>query len=708
MRIVKALAGRRGKYVALLGWVALVGALAPFGADFEKAQHNDAASYLPAGSDALSVLGARERFASGKTLAAVVVYRNGGGLSGAEHVRIEQARRSVARRPPAVARSVGRMIFSRDGRAALLPLRLSAKAGDKAIGDAVASLRARLGTDRERHGLAVKVAGPAAVVADRSRAAAGINSTLLIVTGSLVLVLLVAVYRSPVFWFLPMAALVLAELTVRGLVDFLARAGMVVNAQTAGILLVLVFGVGTDYALLLTARYREELRRHDDTHTAMRVALRRAAPTLLASAATVVAALLVLTLAEVRSTSTMGPICALGIVVALLAMLTALPALLLLGGRRAFWPFIPSVERTGAAQTATGGFWHRLGRRIAHRPRAVWVATGSILLILALGLLGFDANLTDAQQFVRKPESSAGQTLIAESFPAGTSAPVDVLVRDPRRLDDVRHALPRSPAVAELGPVERGPTGALFTAALKADPGSPSAYRQLDAVRTSAHGVAGDDVQIGGETAQRRDLQRAAGSDIELLVPLVLAVVLAILIVLLRALVAPLVLLATVALSFAAALGASTFAFNHAFGFGAEDPSLPLFAFVFLVALGVDYTIFLAARVREEARRKTTRVATIDALGATGSVITSAGVVLAGTFAVLALLPLVTFIEIGVTVAFGVLLDTLVARSLLIPALLIDVGDRSWLPGRLRAARRLGRRRPHRTQSQSSPSSTAA
>jgi putative drug exporter of the RND superfamily len=679
MPILKSLASRRGKYVALLGWIAVAGALTPFGSGFEKAQRNDAASYLPAHSDGLSVLRAREGFASGQTLPAVVVYRDAVGLSRSERGQIERARQAIAQRPPAGALSVGRVDFSRDGRAALFPVPLRAKASDKAIGDAVASLRSRLRTDRDRAGLEVKVAGPAAVAADRSRAAEGINSTLLIATGSLVLLLLVAIYRSPIFWLLPMAALGLAELTVRGLGDLLARAGMVINAQTAGILLVLVFGVGTDYALLLTARFREELRRHDDTHAAMRGALRRAAPTLLASAGTVAASLLVLTLAEVASTSTMGPICALGVVVALAAMLTALPPLLLLGGRRAFWPFIPSAA-PGAEGAAPGGLWCRLGTRIERGPRAVAVATVSVLAVLTAGLLGFNPNLTDAEQFLHEPESSAGQALIGKSFPAGMSAPVEVLVRTPRGLGPVRRALTRSPVVGHIGPVERGRAGALFTAALQADPGSKRAYGQLDRVRALARSVGGRSVQIGGETAQQRDVQRAAGSDMKLLLPLVLVVVLAILTALLRALVAPLVLLGTVALSFAAALGASTFAFNHAFGFGAEDPSLPLFAFVFLVALGVDYTIFLAGRVREEAHGKPTRLATIDALGATGSVITSAGLVLAGTFAVLALLPLATFIEIGVTVAFGVLLDTFVVRSLLVPALLIELGERSWLP----------------------------
>ena len=468
---------------------------------------------------------------------------------------------------------------------------------------------------------------------------------------------------------------------MRGLASLLADAGVVINGQTAGILLVLVFGAGTDYALLLTARYREELVTHEDRHEAMAIAVRKAGPAIVASAATVVAALLCLSFASVNSTAGLGPIGAMGVAVAALAMLTVLPALLLLGGRRAFWPFIPHFGAAPAEERR--GRWWRLGDWLERRHRPVWIVTALALGVVALGSLSLDDNLTTAQAFRGGVESVEGQELLERSFPAGASAPVEILVTDPTKVDAVKAAAGRSPLAVEVGPAERAAPGALFTVTLTQDPFSKAGFAQIDPLREQLRAVAGDDVLVGGPSAEEHDLRRAAERDTELLVPIVLLVVFLILALLLRAVAGPVMLMSTVVLSFFAALGLSLLLFSVVADFPGEDPSYPLFAFIFLVALGVDYNIFLMARVREEALVSPTNQAMLKGLAVTGGVITSAGIVLAGTFSVLAVLPLVALTQIGITVALGVLLDALIVRSILVPALTFELGERTWWPSKL-------------------------
>jgi RND superfamily putative drug exporter len=419
----------------------------------------------------------------------------------------------------------------------------------------------------------------------------------------------------------------------------------------------------------------------------MRIALTRAGPSILASAGTVVAALLCLTLADVSSISGLGPVGAMGVAVAAVAMLTLLPALLLLGGRMAFWPFVPGY---GSEDETRRGAWSRLAAWIDRRHRRVWIVTTLALCVLALGALTIDDDLTTASAFRGSVESVRGQLLLEESFPAGASAPTVVLVTDPALSEDVAAVARASAEVAAVGALESGEPGERFTVVLRDDPYSEPAYASIGRLRDELRAVGGDTVLVGGPTAEEADLRAATARDTRLLVPLVLAVVFVILVLLLRALVAPLMLMATVVLSYFAALGGSLLLFEAFADFPGEDPSYPLLAFIFLVALGVDYNIFLMARAREEALTRPSRAAMSKALAVTGSVITSAGIVLAGTFSVLAVLPLVALTQIGVTVALGVLLDTLVVRSLLVPALTFELGERTWWPSKL--ARR--RRRP--------------
>jgi RND superfamily putative drug exporter len=462
-------------------------------------------------------------------------------------------------------------------------------------------------------------------------------------------------------------------------------AGLVVNAQSAGILTVLVFGAGTDYALLLVARYREELRRHHDRHDAMAVALHRAGPAIVASGATVVLSMLCLLLATTNSTRGLGPVAAVGILVGLAVMLTLLPALLVTVGRWVFWPARP---HEGSAEPTTTGFWSRVGARIAKAPRPTWIITSVALGALAVGLTQLDATgLTNKESFIDTPDSVVGEEVLARHFPAGAGNPV-IVISQPGAAQPVAEAVAGTDgidAATVTPPVVQGDT-AFLEATLNAPADSQAAYDTVDRLRERLDGIAGAEAKVGGNTAINLDVQRAAAYDRNLIIPIILLVVFVILAVLLRAILSPLLLIATVVLSFAAALGASALLYRHVLGFGGADTSLPLFVFVFLVALGIDYNIFLMTRVREETPRHGTRRATLIGLAATGGVITSAGLVLAGTFAVLATLPVVAFAEIGIAVALGVILDTIIVRSVLVTALNLDIGPPIWWPSRLAKA----------------------
>jgi RND superfamily putative drug exporter len=527
----------------------------------------------------------------------------------------------------------------------------------------------------------VYVTGPGGYFADFANVFSGFDSTLLYVTAAVVMVILLLTYRSPVLWLLPLTTVFVALTAAQAVIYLLARhAGLTVNGQTAFILTVLVFGAGTDYALLLTARYREELRRHADRHQAMTSALGRAAPAIIASASTVILSLLCLLVAELNSTKSLGPVMAVGIAVGLCAMITLLPALLVIFGRWVFWPLRPTL---GSAEPTQRGLWARIGRRMARRPRVVWVVTAVALGALALGVTQLEANgLQSRDSFRTDPEAVRGEEVLARHFPAGAGNPVQVIGRA-HAADQLQAVLSDTPGVTAVTRPALRDGYAYVEGTLTSPTDSQAAYQTIDQLRSRVHAIPGTDAKVGGGSAVNLDVLRASRHDRNLVVPLVLVVVLVILGVLLRAVVAPLLLVATVVLSFGAALGVSTLAFNHLFDFAGADPAFPLWTFVFLVALGIDYNIFLMTRVHEEAKRRGTRRGALVGLAATGGVITSAGVVLAGTFAALGTLPLVFVTEIGFAVAFGVLLDTFVVRSVLVTALNLDVGRWMWWPSGL-------------------------
>jgi RND superfamily putative drug exporter len=717
-RILTLASGRRAKWWIFGLWIVIVLGVGGGGLPkkFTDGQKNDEASFLPGSVESTKALHAAKRLQGSELAPMVVVFRRAGGLTPADlaNIRGRVARFNADRARRAAA---GEDPFRRTS-----PLRATAQTRDAVL--FASQIQADTGkpetithpVDQARRdlsnpggGLEGKVTGGAGLSADAIKVFKSINGTLLLAAVALVFVLLALIYRSPTFLWIPLLSVVFAEVASEGLGYALERAGVTVNGQSSSILSVLVLGAGTDYALLLVSRYREELHRHEDKHEALALALRAAGPAIVASACTVTIALLCLSVARVNGTAGLGPIGAMGIVVALITQLTLLPAALAIFGRRAFWPLIPfgpagapalkretgvlaRVNRWGRSWEArhradeTHGIWRRVGDWVARAPRRIGIGFGLLLALCVLGVLDFNTGLTQSQGYRHKVESVEGQTLLAQSFPAGASAPVDVVVPDRSKVPAVTAALQRLPQVALVRPnpaVRPGAPQALLAAILRGDAYANASLDFVPELRRVAKAAGGPGVLVGGATAIQKDLNDAAAHDTKVIVPMVLLVVFVILAILLRALVAPLLLTLTVILSFLASLGVGAVVFDVVFGFPGSDVSLPLFAFVFLVALGIDYNIFLMARVREETLRWGTRDGMLRGLAVTGGVITSAGIVLAGTFSVLAVLPLVFLTEIGFMIAFGVLLDTFIVRSILVPALVLDLGPRIWLPSRL-------------------------
>src|SRR3954464_10709761 len=677
--------GGRAKFVVFAVFLLLTGFVgAAFAGKFEDAQENETASFLPGKAESVKSLDAVKQYEGGELAPAVIVYERRSGLTAADRKRVAGGRRSFMRDRPGLDLAPQKPVFARNRNAALFVLPIRATGDSDRFENGVQSVRDRV--SGEKDGLVVKVTGAGGFSLDAIKVFGSINGTLLGVTAAIVLILLILIYRSPIFWMIPFFPVLLAETSARGCGCLPAEAGVAVNGQSGGILPVLVFGAGTDYALLLVSRYREELRRHEDKHVAMRIAMRSAGPAILASGLTVIAALLTLSIAEVNGTAGLGPVGAMGVGLAMISMLTMLPAALTICGRNWFWPRVPHLGEAGVDETH--GVWRRVGDRVAVRPRAVWITGSIVLAILAANLLNLDTGLTSGNSFRGEVDSVQGQEILARNFPAGASAPTDVIVPDRGRAQAVVGALAaRQDLVSQVSKPVEGPPGARLSVTLVNAPYDTRALAQVPELRRVAKQAGGEATLVGGPTAQEYDLRRSAARDNRVIIPLTLVVVFLILAVLLRALLAPLLLVLSVILSFAAALGTGVFVSDEIFGFPGVDPALPLLCFVFLVALGIDYNIFLIARVREEAIKHGTREGTLRGLAVTGAVITGAGIVLAGTFGALAVLPLVVLTQIGFIVAFGVLLDTFVVRSVIVPAAVIDVGRRVWWPSKLARSR---------------------
>ena len=679
-KIAEIPAGSWTKWLVVGFWVVVLVLAFPLSKKLTGAEKNDAKYWLPGAAESTKVLNAQERFQSPNIIIGVVVYERASGLTAADRAKAAADARLLARIPGVVPGTVAGPIPSADGKAiqTILQVNLGSQGWAGAAKPVVAIQKI---TSSDPAGLVSHITGPLGTAYDSNNVFKGISGTLLWSAVAVVIVILLITYRSPVLWLLPVISSGVALIIAQAVIYLLAvHGGLTVNAQSAGILDVLVFGASTDYALLIVARYREELRRHDRRHPAMAEALRRAGPAIIASAATVVLALLTLSAAELNSTSSLGPVLAIGVAVGMLVMITLLPALLVTFPRGVFWPYKPTY---GSPEPTTRGLWARVGWSIASRARLVWITTAVILGVLALGLTGLKANgLTNAQAFRGHPDSVTGASVLAAHFPAGAGEPV-IVIGTPGAAAQLRSAFAGTRGIVSVTPPVTRAGYAYLEGTLSAPPDSQAGYDTIDRVRSAVHAVPGANAEVGGVTAINLDVKRASAHDRNLVIPLILVVVFVILGLLLRALVAPVILTATVVLSFAAALGVSAFFFNHVFGFGGADTTFPLFAFVFLVALGIDYNIFLMTRVREEAIRRDARHGAIVGMAATGGVITSAGFVLAGTFAVLATIPSTFLTELGFAVAFGILLDTIVLRLLLVTALNLDVGRWIWWPSKL-------------------------
>jgi len=688
--------GRRSAWAVIAGWVLLLVVAAPLAAGLGATQRTDPVNYLPAGAQSTALLHELAATPGGDMSPAVVIYARPGGLTPTDRTRIG-ADRAAVRAHVTHAGQAGPVRVSADGAAALFAVELPST--DAVLNVAVPQLRqlTAAGTSAAlltRGGLSVAVTGPAGYTADANHAAAGIDGTLLIAAAAVVVVLLLLIYRSPLLWLLPILTVTGGLLTAQAAITLLARHGaLTVTDLAAGILNVLVFGAATDYALLLIARYREHLHTTTDHRLALAAAVRSATGAIAASAGTVIAGMLCLLAATITANRGLGPVAALGIAGGLLASLTLLPALLAVTGRRVFWPRTPQPTHTAGPTVLPGtvdnpaalppppvGVWARLATAIGRHPRRVWILTA---LLLALGVLGLGdtrLGLPQAGTFRGTVQAVTGQQLLDAHFPPGASSPTQILT-DTAQAAGVARAATTTPGIVEVTAVPATQDRTLLQATLAALPDSPAAAHTITVLRDRLAAEPAAHALVGGATAVQLDIARGAAHDRAVVMPLVLAVVLLVLILLLRALLAPLVLLATVVLSYAAALGVSVTLFD-ALGLAGTDTSVPLYAFLFLVALGVDYNIFLMTRVREETLHAGTRAGTLRGLAVTGGVITSAGLVLAATFTTLAVLPLVVLTETGIAIALGVLLDTFLVRSLLVPALTYDLGDRVWWPRR--------------------------
>ena len=651
--------GRFGAWLVIM--VALLAGGAVIAGAGETRTSNDPTAALPAAAESTRVAELQRQLPSGRTTTALVVYSRGG------QALTEADTAAIAR--------TGTPVTAPDRRAALVAVPLPVDAPPTAVQDLRDRVRSGLPP-----GLTAEVTGPAGFAADIADSFSGANTNLLLVTVVVVALLLLVTYRSPILWLVPLAVVGLADQVAAGAVAVLSRhTDLTIGDSTVGIVTVLVFGAGTDYALLLISRYREELHLHADRREAMRRSLRGAGPAVAASAVTVVLSLLTLLLASLGDTVALGVTAALGIGIAALFALVVLPAALVVCGRGLFWPFVP---RVGAGDPGhERGIWARVGRAVARRPGAVTIASVLVLGILSSGVLGTRLGLSQTEQFRVEAESVDGLTTLSRYFPAGAADPAVVLTRPPQA-ERVLAAASGAPGVAQARIAERSAEWVRIEAVLTAAPDTPESFTAIRTLRDRVSAVPEASALVGGSVATNLDVRDASRRDLRVIVPVILLVVLLVLGVLLRAAVAAVLLIVTVIASFAAALGAGAWLFREVLGYPALDNPVPLFAFLFLVALGVDYNIFLVTRAREEAATRGTRAGMVVALAATGAVITSAGVLLAAVFAVLGVLPVVTLTQIGVIVGIGVLLDTLLVRTVLVPALATLLGDRFWWPSR--------------------------
>jgi putative drug exporter of the RND superfamily len=692
--------------VVITVWVLLAVILGPIGGKLGDQTEDDTTSFLPESAESTEVVRILDRdFESGETTQGLIVYERDGGLTQADRTKIAQDAQALSdlpedelplTAPPEVPFASGSPpeLVSADQDLAYTVLTVPTDFENQADwGKAVRDTTGDQGPD----GMGVLLTGDLGFSVDSEEIFSDIDLKLVLATAALVLFLLGAIYRSVLIALTPLMVVLFAYSAATAFVYLYAKAGATVSSNGTTILVVLMFGVTTDYCLLLVSRYREELHRIEDKHDAMARAVRRTGPTILASGLTVSLAMLTLALADARLTSTLGPVAAIGVACGMVAGLTLLPALLTVFGRRGFWPrrqivaYAPDRPASGRQ-----GVWRRIGDRVLQRPAPALAVTGIAFVAGAMGLLAYKVDYSTTTFFKKSVESVEAFELMEREFPAGVLYPTTVLVeRDDgpvstgdllgvaqqvRNVDGVASA-------SSTGNVSRDDRMATVDVVVEGDPFTKEALGIVPDIRKSVSDLApGLTALVGGGSAVQYDFDKAIESDLELIAPVALLVIAIILALLLRALIAPLVLIASVIVSFLCTLGISVLFIRYVVGDAGFDASIPTFAFIFLVALGIDYTIFLMGRVREEARKHGTREGMLRALSATGPVITSAGIILAGTFSVLMTLPVTYTFDLGFMVALGILLDTFIVRTIMVPAAVELIGDRVWWPSSAKAA----------------------
>ncbi|MGW1537145.1 MMPL family transporter [Streptomyces aureus] len=659
-------------WAVLALWIGLLAVVGPFAAKLSDVQHDRAVDYLPASADSTRVAKTEDRLPGGEATELVLVYHRDGGLGAADRDTAARQIAAITRANPLTG--TPRAVPSADGTTLMYPLASTAPGTDEKKRDAfVNDVR---DVARSTDGMSVVVGGPGALATDAGEVYNSLGGPLLYTTVAVVAVLLILIYRSPLLWLVPLAVAGVADYLSMGVTYGLHQAfGTTVSGQSTGVMTILVFGAGTDYALLIISRYREELRRVERPYEAMREALRGCGPAVLASSGTVAAGLLCLLAADLNSSRGMGPTGTVGVLCALVAMLTLLPAVLVLLGRRVFWPLVPAY---GSEPSSRRGLFAAMGSSAGRRPLVVLAAGAALLGALALGTLNLPGPLKQQDSFAHRPDSVTALETLARAYPERGTQPITVITptgRAEATLSAVR-------GHAGVASAERGRSGGGWTELSVIARGAPQSAAETATIKALRADLDGS--YVGGPSAQQIDLQDTDARDRLVVVPIVLVSVLLILILLLRSLVAPLLLVAAVIVVWGAALGIGGLVFGPLLGFEGTDPGLGLLSFVFLVALGVDYGIFLMHRMREESLSGAEpAAAALTALRTTGGVIASAGLVLAATFAVLTNMGLLQLVELGFVISVGVLLDTFLVRTYLVTSASVALGRKVWWPGAL-------------------------
>lgn len=690
----------------IITWFAVGGIGGPYFGKISDVTSNDQSTFLPASAESTQVVSELKKFQDESSIPAIIVFSNNDETLTPDTLATITSETKRLSELEGATGSVSPVIVSEDRKAGFVVFNMENGTDYKEFCAEVKQV-----LDESTISVNYALTGPVGFLNDLGKAFAGIDGILLLVALSVVFIILIIVYRSPILPFLVLITSLFALCAAILVVYYLAKAGIItLNGQVQGILFILVIGAATDYALLFVARYREELKHHEKPYQALIAGWRHSLEPIAAAGGTVIAGLLCLLLSDLNSNKALGPVGAIGIALAIISALTLLPSLLLVWGRKVFWPRVPHYEKKLSASIPQDGPWPRVASFVAGHSRAIWISTTVVLIVASFGLLQLRANGVPQSEFVLgTSEARDGQAIIDEHFPGGSGTPAYVIV-PADAVDSAVAVLEADSGVASVaarannspsGTLPLGKAGAeisnsypfrnatikevdgevLLEATLQDPADSVAAQTTIERIRLSLHDI-DQSIRVGGTAAVQLDTRITSERDRAIVIPAVLIVITLILMLLLRSILAPVILLATTMLSFAATLGIAALVFNNLFGFAGADPSVVLYAFIFLVALGIDYNIFLMTRVREESLKHGTRKGTLRGLIATGGVITSAGIVLAATFAALGVIPILFLVQLAFIVAFGVLIDTIIVRSLLVPALAYDIGAKIWWPSK--------------------------